>query len=265
MFRFSIKKFSVQLSLPHHLPKRMILIRHGESKANVDPTEYGRTPDWKIELTEQGIRQAQSVGEQVRTIVAGDPVYFYVSPYRRAKQTLGEIKKEFQSHQVVGEREDPRLREQDVGNYQDPAAMKQIWHQRDLYGRFFYRFPNGESGADVCDRVSSFLDSLFRERNARPQPVDTNVIIVTHGLMIRLFIKRWFHFNVDVFQEMRNPGNCDMIILDRAHEPFRRMVLREESKTILRIPSNVTLEGRYGTRVAVPRLPTDEEDSDAER
>lgn len=37
---------------------------------------------------------------------------------------------------------------------------------RMLYGRFFYRFPNGESAADVYDRITG---SLFISTNIVPR------------------------------------------------------------------------------------------------
>lgn len=45
-------------------------------------------------------------------------------------------------------RVDPRVREQEWG-IQDPAQMRTIEMERERVGRFFYRFPNGESGAGV--------------------------------------------------------------------------------------------------------------------
>ena len=39
-------------------PKRIILVRHGRSAANDDPTLYSRVPDYKIELVEQGREQS---------------------------------------------------------------------------------------------------------------------------------------------------------------------------------------------------------------
>ena len=33
------------------LPKRIILLRHGESLGNIDDTAYANIPDWKIPLT----------------------------------------------------------------------------------------------------------------------------------------------------------------------------------------------------------------------
>lgn len=38
-------------------PKRIILVRHGESQANIDDTLYSRVPDNAIELTERGHAQ----------------------------------------------------------------------------------------------------------------------------------------------------------------------------------------------------------------
>ena len=38
--------------------------------------------------------------------------------------------------------------------------------ERLRFGRFFYRFPNGESGADVYDRMTIFEDHLVRDINA---------------------------------------------------------------------------------------------------
>ena len=38
--------------------------------------------------------------------------------------------------------------------------------ERLRFGRFFYRFPNGESGADVYDRMTIFEDHMVRDINA---------------------------------------------------------------------------------------------------
>ena len=48
--------------------------------------------------------------------------------------------------------EEVQLREQDFGNFQDMEGKKREKAERLRFGRFFYRFPNGESGADVYDR-----------------------------------------------------------------------------------------------------------------
>lgn len=47
------------------------------------------------------------------------------------------------------------------GNFQDGQKMKLEKAIRVVYGRFFYRFPNGESAADVYDRITgTYLSSV---------------------------------------------------------------------------------------------------------
>lgn len=46
--------------------------------------------------------------------------------------------------------------------YQDPDRMPEIMRERRQIGPFYYRFPDGESGADVYDRVDNFVEHLHR-------------------------------------------------------------------------------------------------------
>ena len=45
-----------------NLPKRVILVRHGESEGNADHTRYRTKADNLIELTPRGMEQAEAVG-----------------------------------------------------------------------------------------------------------------------------------------------------------------------------------------------------------
>ncbi|EPY16730.1 hypothetical protein STCU_11028 [Strigomonas culicis] len=141
----------------HWLPRRLMLVRHGESEANVDRTIYSTMADWRIPLTARGRAQALDCGRRLRRIIGDEQLYIYYSPYTRTRQTLEEIHKSLSAEQIQGEREDERLREQEMGNYQPLQAMDETWDARNSFGRLYYRFPYGESGADVGDRVSSFL------------------------------------------------------------------------------------------------------------
>ena len=55
--------------------------------------------------------------------------------------------------------------------------------ERKEFGRFFYRFPNGESGADVYDRITIFEDHFIRGINAGGVVMG---IIVGHALWSEL-------------------------------------------------------------------------------
>lgn len=56
---------------------------------------------------------------------------------------------------------------------------------RKAYGRFWYRFMNGESGADVYDRATAFWESVHRSMDSTgSEPRYRNYVIITHGLMM---------------------------------------------------------------------------------
>lgn len=149
------------------LPKRIILLRHGESQGNIDEKTYTTIPDNKIPLTAKGLAQAWIAGAQIRDVISCNntasnwKVYFYVSPYQRTLSTLREVGLSFSRKDIIGVNEDCRLREQAFGNFQDEKKMKEFKIKREEYGRFFYRFPDGESIAALSDRVSGTILSLL--------------------------------------------------------------------------------------------------------
>ena len=144
--------------------------------------------------------------------------------------------------QVVKVREDPRLREQEFGNLQTREMQEAIWQGWRDVGKFFYRPAEGESAADCHDRISSFFDTLFRVFDSGPQigrgtgawssseqqqtdsscqqntGVDienSSVVIVTHGLTLRVILMRWFHWSKELFEMTTNPKNCAVIVMER--------------------------------------------------
>ncbi|NEY36697.1 histidine phosphatase family protein [Streptomyces sp. PRKS01-65] len=202
-------------------PRRIVLVRHGESTGNVDASVYEREPDHALALTERGRRQAEEAGRTLRGVFGRERISVYVSPYRRTHETLAAFGLDPALMRV---REEPRLREQDWGNWQDREDVRRQRAYRDAYGHFFYRFAQGESGADVYDRVGGFLESLWRSFQAPDHP--PNVLLVTHGLAMRLFCMRWFHWTVAEFECLVNPGNGET----------RMLVLGEDGKYSLDRP-----------------------------
>ncbi|XP_010475712.1 PREDICTED: phosphoglycerate mutase-like protein AT74H [Camelina sativa] len=208
-------------------PKRIILMRHGESAGNVDAGAYATTPDHKIPLTEEGRAQAREAGKKMRALISTQSggacgenwrVYFYVSPYERTRTTLREVGKGFSKKRVIGVREECRIREQDFGNFQVEERMRIVKETRERFGRFFYRFPEGESAADVYDRVSSFLESMWRDVDMNRHQVDPsselNLVIVSHGLTSRVFLTKWFKWTVEEFERLNNFGNCEFRVME---------------------------------------------------
>jgi broad specificity phosphatase PhoE len=105
----------------------------------------------------------------------------------------------------------PRLREQDWGNLQDIEAIRRSTQERRAFGSFYYRFANGESGADVYDRVDSFWSAINREMKFHG--CLENFVIVSHGITIRLLLMRYFKWTVDEFHLLWNFENCQMAVL----------------------------------------------------
>jgi len=224
-------------SQSRNMPRRVTMIRHGESEGNVDPGIYQTKADNALGLTELGWVQARMAGQALREQItkqdSEDPIHFVISPYVRTMETFHGIASawcdpEEYSH-IVDEdarlaawyarlqeegltwHEDPRIREQDFGNYQDINAIKKAKSERHEFSAFYYRFLNGESASDVFDRVSTFLDSLWRSFNSHNSV--ENYVLVTHGISIRVLLSRYFRYTVDQYNMMKNPKNCEMIFL----------------------------------------------------
>lgn len=197
------------------LPKRIILVRHAESEGNVDNQAYTYMPDPQVPLTKKGWRQALDAGLMIKEIASDTNLFFYTSPYLRSKQTYEGVAEAFGMSGIAGVQEEVQLREQDFGNFQDAEGKQREKAERLRFGRFFYRFPNGESGADVYDRMTLFEDHLVRDINAGRFAGDTSLVLVTHGLAARVFLMRWFHWTVAQFMKVYNPPNAVPLVLER--------------------------------------------------
>ena len=209
-------------------PKRIILVRHGECDANIDENKFATIPDYTIELTPKGYEQALEAGKKLKRIVKEETLYFYVSPFWRTRSTFEAIVKAFPREQFHYS-EEPRLREQEWGYLRTEQELQQLKLQRREYGIFYYRFPGGEAGSDVYDRINDLLVSLHRDFTTDSYP--ENCILITHSLAIRLFIMRWFHLTVEEFETMQSPENGSLVILELNPETNKyRLITPLETK-----------------------------------
>ena len=196
-------------------PRRIFLIRHGESEGNIDNTLYCRMPDHKIALTPKGWEQSREAGQKLALQLNGESLMVYQSPFLRTRQTADGVLSAIDPAQIYKRIEDPRLREQEFGNYRDVSFLETVDKQRKEYGTFFYRVPEGESGADVYDRCTMFLDTFYRDIKGKAD-FPPNALIVTHGLTLRLMLMRWFHWPVEYIEATKNLPNCGMAELHLA-------------------------------------------------
>lgn len=209
----------------YNKPKLIIFVRHGESQGNVDLSAYATIGDPNVQLTEKGRQDARRAGEELAKLITQKVhrrgrVFLYVSPYTRTRETAAAIVDRLKDagHKVWQEQEDPRLREREFsGTYQTRESIKE---ERGDYDKFFWRPENGESCADVYDRISMFFDTLWRDFRDHDELQDGVVICVCHGLTMRIAIMRWLHWTREMFAATRNPANGQFLALELYNSPI---------------------------------------------
>ena len=78
-------------------------------------------------------------------------------------------------------------------------------------GKFYFRYPGGESRADVAQRVHQFFGTLHRDEF-------DPAIVVCHGVAIRAFLMMWLHFPVEWFESEPNPDNASVRLIVRGED-----------------------------------------------
>lgn len=205
--------------------RTIYLVRHGQSEGNVDLKAYAHG-DHAVPLTGLGRQQARAAGEAIlASIRENHPrlvrpmgalerhAMIWTSPYKRCRETAAEIAA------VLGcqVRESILLREQEYGLCEGltdeevearfPAFVDRQRRLKASQGKMYVRYPDGESRADVAQRVHQFFGSVHRD-DYDP------VIVSTHGVTIRAFRMMWHHKTVEWFDEEPNPANCEVRLID---------------------------------------------------
>ena len=202
----------------------ILLVRHGESEANVDKTILLARPDHNIGLSEQGKRDAQRCGEFLKSWCPRErPMAswrMWHSPYKRAVQTAKLV--EVNSLPVVRDRKEHiLLGEQQFGLFDGipdnelaarfPLEDAHYKKHEAFEGRFWARFPLGESRFDVAQRVHQAFGTFHRDADRHGIH---DIIIVAHGVTLRAFVMMWCHKDVAWFEAEPNPLNCSVRWID---------------------------------------------------
>lgn len=175
---------------------KLVLLRHGQSKWNVEGKFTGHTD---VELTEQGIAEAVFTKSTLEDIEF-DTVF--ISPLKRTRDTailaLGDKK-----YLDIGGTEKMELIERDYGDLsglthkeaEDLHGKTQVNQWRNSYD---VRPPNGECLKDVVERVMPFF-------NNEVNPLldsDKNVLIVSHRNPIRAMVQHLDRIPVEKVDEI---------------------------------------------------------------
>ncbi|KZF25301.1 phosphoglycerate mutase-like protein [Xylona heveae TC161] len=240
-------------------PRLIILVRHAQSEGNKNRGIHQTVPDHRVKLTPDGHQQALEAGRRLRSMLRpDDKIQFFTSPYRRTRETTEGIltsltsddpaPSPFRRHSIKVY-EEPRLREQDFGNFQPCSAeMERMWQERAEYGHFFYRIPNGESAADAYDRISGFNESLWRQFGE--DDCASVYVLVTHGLMTRVFLMKWYHWSVEYFEDLRNIEHCEFIIMKK--NEAGKYILQNKLRTWSELRADV--DGKTNSASDIPAI-----------
>lgn len=198
------------------------LIRHARSKANDDPAVYLTTPDHAISLSRPDDDPAALAAGELLATLGLDPAQLcsWRSPYVRCVQTEAlAMRQAFgDGYDRVRRRDSFLLREQEFGDWdglseaemeaRSPERYARRARMSDHHGRFYFRYPAGESRADVVQRISVFLGKLHRTRFR-------SHVLFLHGVTQRAFRMAWFNRSVDWFEEEPNPANATVLLIER--------------------------------------------------
>ncbi|MCH8614016.1 histidine phosphatase family protein [Arsenicicoccus dermatophilus] len=176
-------------------PRRLVLVRHGQSLGNVADAEARQAGSGTLDLdfrdadtplSDLGQEQAAALGEWLRDLPEDRrPDVVLASPYERARTTAQiALERAGLDHTLVL---DERLRERDLGIFDGltgdgiRAKHPEEAERRSKVGKFYYRPPGGESWCDVALRVRSVLADIRQEH------ADQVVWVFSHQAVIMSF------------------------------------------------------------------------------
>ncbi|CAG8970813.1 hypothetical protein HYALB_00001600 [Hymenoscyphus albidus] len=195
---------------------RVFLARHGETEW----TKNGRyTGSTELDLTLNGIKQATSTAAQLvgpgNLIDYNRLIQIFVSPRKRAQQTFQHLFgiETAASLDKVELTED--ITEWDYGEYEGMVVndIRETRREKELDRKKKWDIwrdgcEGGESAKQVeerLDRLISKIRDIQRPHMNGERPAD--ILLVAHGLILRVFVKRWLGYAVDFpLQIMLSPG-----------------------------------------------------------
>lgn len=210
----------------------LYLVRHAESEGNINKLIYSEKRDCDVELSENGKVQATSIIEQIQKLSPYSTNYhgfdgLWYSPYVRAVQTKDLIKESLnKGDQFYFEKMNVLLREREWGDLQELSNKNAL---TDYFFNFYHRPKDGESFADVYQRVMVFHHHLLITRG---QNGIDNHIIIAHGELLKVYMMFLLNWSIVEFDKYKTPRNAQVYHL--YSEDMVEWKLNENTKLIER-------------------------------
>jgi Fructose-2,6-bisphosphatase len=197
---------------------RLYLIRHGETEWNKARRFQGWTD---IELSDEGVEQARLLGQRFTKINIDE---IYASPLKRAVATALPIAKTKGIDIIKNE----NFKEINFGEWEGMTASEISAKYGKDFDDFIVAPEKGEFPGDisfdkVIDRIKVGLEEVLYEKK------DKNIVIVSHGGIIRLMIQYLMEFDGEWYNktwidntsisliEIRKRGKLMRVLNDRSH------------------------------------------------
>lgn len=181
---------------------KLILVRHGETTANVNRLFSGHMD---VALTEKGIHQATVAAEKLKHT---EITKIYSSDLRRAFRTASIIN----AYHHLEIEKDERLREINFGacegyTYEEIIAARPDAFKRKGLGDWDFKFPEGESLGVMNKRVMLSIDHI-----KKTMANEETVLVVAHAGVIRSVLAMEIARNKDAYWRY-DIENCGIVEL----------------------------------------------------
>ena len=196
------------------MPRRLYLVRHGETEANHLKIMEGRgrgAPLYGSSLNFNGFYQASLLG---RALAAVNIHHLYMSPAKRAHETADRIYLLNTADMMSKKSVVPDLLEINFGVIEGLKGQKAREEYPDLFKTYREKpsqtvFPEGESVVGAYNRVGFALSKILSTHNS-----NENILIVSHGAPLTFIFIHVFRLDLDnMFHAIRH-HNCGLSIIE---------------------------------------------------
>ena len=181
--------------------RNIITIQHTQSEQHINKM-IGSLGNWN--LTELGIKQAHSIGENLAEEYKNQKFVIYSSDLPRAKQTAEIVSDYFNTTPIFT----TALREFDLGDANGESKewarnnqQCSVWQGTIDWAKSVYDKPfvGAESKADVWNRISKFLDEILIQ-------TDDDIILVSHDGTLSILYALWLGMDIEMLNKCNLSG-----------------------------------------------------------
>lgn len=156
--------------------KKIYLVRHGESEANVEKRHGGP----ESPLTELGFKQAEDIAQRVSTFPIQKIISSTMTRAQQTAEVIGKkLKLSIETSDLFVEVRGPS--ELNNTSYLDPKAQETFKLLNEKYGEEGFRIGDGEVFEDHTKRAQGALQLLVQQE-------EEHIAVVTHGLFLRILM-----------------------------------------------------------------------------